>query len=69
MKLEIIQYTLKCKEELDRILDAIDKIRALLFNNDLDEAYASTLMELEHLKLSAYRAIENLNAGLEFFIN
>lgn len=69
MKLEIIQYTLKCKEELDKILDAIGKIRALLFNNDLDEAYAETIMELEHLRLSANRAIENLNAGLEFFMN
>ena len=39
MRLEVIQYALKCKEELDVILGAIDKIKLMLFDNQLDEIY------------------------------
>ena len=69
MRLEVIQYALKCKEELDVILGAIDKIKLMLFDNQLDEMYAETLLELEHLRLSAHRATENLSNALEDFLN
>ena len=69
MKLEVIQYTLKCKEELDVILESIDKIRVLLFDNNLDEVYAATVRELSELRRSTHRAIENLNKGCEELLN
>lgn len=68
MNVKVIQYALKCKEELDKILEAIESIRIMLFDNDLDDVYAATLHKLECLRLRAHQAIESLEKGLEEFI-
>lgn len=68
MKLEVIQYTLKCKEELDKILGAIDTARLTLFNSDLEEVYTETYQQLEDLRLSTHRAIELLNEVFDEFM-
>lgn len=68
MKLEITQYTLKCKDELDRILESIGTIKRLLFDNDLDEIYEATLLELESLRIMAHNANESLCKAYDEFL-
>ncbi len=68
MKLEVIQYTLKCKEELDNILVALEEARLALFNSDLDEVYQSTYSGIEDLRIRTLRAIELLQNGFDEFM-
>jgi len=68
MKLEVTQHTLKCKEELDRILAAIETIKVLLFDNDLDEIYEATVNQLEELRVMTHSAIESLSKAYEEFV-
>lgn len=68
MKLEVTQHTLKCKEELDRILAALETVKVLLFDNDLDEIYEATFNQIEELKVMTHKAIESLSKAYKEFV-
>lgn len=65
MNMDIARHTLRCKEELDRIIQISESLQLMLYNQELSEMYQDTLRELRELLSVAEKAIELLNYDFE----
>ena len=67
MKLEVIQYTLRAKDELDMIIGTIENLIQLLYENDLDDRCGKVCQKLRETQRMACSARVALSDTFEEF--
>ena len=67
MRIEIIQQTLRAKDELDVIIGTIDVFTELLSESDLDEIYEDAMCKMRETKRVACSARLSLSDAFDSY--